>query len=49
MEGKGMTAEQSSSPGENGEQSDHTEQTETRAHGGELAPLQWCQFTGLRE
>ena len=39
MEGKGMTAEQSSSPGENGEQSDHTEQTETRAHGGELAPL----------
>ena len=38
MEGKGMTAEQSSSPGESGEQSDHTEQTETRAHGGELAP-----------
>jgi hypothetical protein len=39
MEGKGMTAEQSSSPGESGEQSDHTEQTETRAHSSELAPL----------
>ena len=31
MEGKGMTAEQSPSPGENGEQN------ETQAHGGELA------------
>ena len=39
MEGKGMTAEQSPSPGESGAQSDHTEQTETRAHGGEWVPL----------
>jgi energy-coupling factor transporter ATP-binding protein EcfA2 len=39
MEGKGVTAEQSPSPGESGEQNDHTEQNETRAHGGELAPL----------
>ena len=38
MEGKGMTAEQSPSPGESGEQSDHTEQTQARAHGGERAP-----------
>ena len=29
MEGKGMTAEQSPSPGESGEQSNHTERTET--------------------
>jgi hypothetical protein len=39
MEGKGMTAEQSPSPGESGEQSDHTEQTETRAHGGDWVAL----------
>jgi energy-coupling factor transporter ATP-binding protein EcfA2 len=39
MEGKGVTAEQSPSPGESGEQSDHTEQNETRAHGSELASL----------
>jgi energy-coupling factor transporter ATP-binding protein EcfA2 len=37
MEGKGVTAEQTSSPGENGEQSGNNEQSETQAHGGELA------------
>src|SRR5579859_3594944 len=37
MEGKGVTAEQSPSPGESGEQSDHSEQNEPRAHGAELA------------
>src|SRR5258708_7374394 len=47
MEGKGMTAEQSSSPGENGDQGDQGdqgeqgnqgEQGETHAHGGEWTP-----------
>ena len=38
MEGKGMTARQSSSPGGNGEQSEKNEPGETQAHGGELAP-----------
>ena len=38
MEGKGMTAEQSSSPGDNGEQTENSEQSGTQARGGELAP-----------
>jgi len=38
MEGKGMTAEQSSSPGDNGEQSGKNEPSETQARGDELAP-----------
>ena len=37
MEGKGMTAEQSPSPGEDGEQSENNEPSETQARGGELA------------
>jgi energy-coupling factor transporter ATP-binding protein EcfA2 len=37
MEGKGMTAEQSPSPGENGEQSENNEPSATQAGGGELA------------
>ena len=36
MEGMGATAEQSPSPGENGEQGKKTGQGESRAHGGEL-------------
>ncbi len=39
MEGKGMTTEQSSSPGGNGEQSEKNEPSETQARGGELAPV----------
>jgi hypothetical protein len=37
MEGKGMTAEQSPSPGDDGEQSENNEPSETQARGGELA------------
>jgi energy-coupling factor transporter ATP-binding protein EcfA2 len=37
MEGKGMTAPQTSSPGGNGEQSENNEQSETQAREGELA------------
>src|SRR6202035_1554240 len=36
MEGKGLTAEQSSSPGGNGEQSGKNGPSETHARGGEL-------------
>jgi hypothetical protein len=39
MEGKGMTAEQSPSPGENGEQSEKSQHGGARAHGGELASM----------
>jgi energy-coupling factor transporter ATP-binding protein EcfA2 len=39
MEGKGMTAQETSSPGGNGEQSAKNEHSETQAHGGELAPM----------
>jgi hypothetical protein len=39
MEGKGMTAEQSSSPGGNGEQSENNEPSETQARGGELTAM----------
>ena len=38
MEGKGMTTKQSSSPGENGEHSEKSEQGETQARGGESTP-----------
>jgi energy-coupling factor transporter ATP-binding protein EcfA2 len=38
MEGMGATAEQSPSPGEDGEQGKNTGQGESRAHGGELEP-----------
>jgi hypothetical protein len=38
MEGKGVTAKQSSLPGGNGEQNEKNEQSETQARGGELAP-----------
>jgi energy-coupling factor transporter ATP-binding protein EcfA2 len=43
MEGMGATAEQSPSPGEDGEQGKKTGQGESRAHGGELEPAggQW--------
>src|ERR1700722_11033082 len=37
MEGKGMTAEQSPSPGDDGEQSENNEPSETQARGGEWA------------
>jgi energy-coupling factor transporter ATP-binding protein EcfA2 len=37
MEGKGMTAEQSPSPGENGEQGEKKEQGATQGYGGEIA------------
>ena len=39
MEGKGVTAEQTSSPGENGEQRAKNELSETQERGGELAPV----------
>jgi energy-coupling factor transporter ATP-binding protein EcfA2 len=39
MEGKGMTAEQSPSPGGNGEQSENNEPSETQARGGELTAM----------
>ncbi|MCW2894158.1 MAG: hypothetical protein JWO75_3647 [Actinomycetia bacterium] len=39
MEGKGTTAEQSSSPGGNGEQSEKNEPSATQARGGELTPV----------
>jgi energy-coupling factor transporter ATP-binding protein EcfA2 len=39
MEGKGVTAEQTPSPGENGEQRAKTELSETQERGGELAPV----------
>ena len=39
MEGKGMTAQQASSPGENGEQSAKNEHNETQVRGGELTPV----------
>ncbi len=38
MEGMGATAEQSPSPGEDGDQGKKTGQGESRAHGGELEP-----------
>ncbi len=45
MEGMGATAEQSPSPGEDGEQGKSTGQGESRGHGGELEPAgeQWQQ------
>jgi hypothetical protein len=46
MEGKGLTAEQSPSPGENGEQSEKTEPSETQARGGELASVRGANSPG---
>ena len=46
MEGKGMTAEQSPSPGENGEQSENNEPSETQARGGELASTDGADSPG---
>ena len=46
MEGKGMTAEESPSPGGNGEQN---EKIGANAHSGEIVPTRWCCFAGGRE
>jgi len=46
MEGKGVTAEQSPSPGDNGEQIENNESSETRARGGELAPARGAGSPG---
>ena len=44
MEGMGATAEQSPSPGEDGEQGKNTGQGESRAHGGELERAESAQW-----
>jgi hypothetical protein len=46
MEGKGMTAEQSPSPGDNGEPSENNEQREAQARGAELAPVRGANSPG---
>jgi len=44
MEGKGMTAEESPSPGDNGEQN---EKIGAKAHGGEMAPTRGAALPGV--
>jgi energy-coupling factor transporter ATP-binding protein EcfA2 len=46
MEGKGVTAEQSPSPGDNGEQIENNEASGARARGGELAPARGANSPG---